>query len=187
MGNYKMAFRIGTGFIVLGAVLFTAAFFMPENEAAVLTAVQDPGNYTERAVGLDISYRNNGSAPLEGASASEYVQAPMTDEEIMKRAEELGMVFETAGYADYDTTDYQPGENLGNAVNIVIRRGASALEVAFMLEEAGIVDNAVGFSNFILSENMARNINTGVYYIETGLSYSEVLRIISHSYRRRSN
>ena len=176
-----MAFKIGSGFIVAGAVLFMAAFFVPENGAAALAPLGDMGNNAERAVGLDISYRNNDPDPPAESPSVEYVSEPMTDEEIMKRAEELGMVFENA-----EEAAYRLSENLDIA-HIIIRTGASAYEVAYMLEAAGVVDSADGFARFIVSADVARSINAGEYYIETGLDYSGVLRIISTTYRLRSN
>jgi len=176
-----MAFRIGSSFIVLGAVLFTAAFFVPENEAVALTTPQDGGNNTERAVGLDISDRGNYPAPPVDSPSVEYVSEPMTDEEIMKRAEELGMVFEPT-----ETVAYLPSEDIDIA-HIVIRIGAGASEVAYVLEEAGVITNAAEFSSFIVSEEMERRINAGEFYIETGLDYSDVLSIISGAYRMMRN
>ena len=183
MGNYKLFFRMGSAFVLLGAILFVTAFFIPENETIAVAA--DEANNIERAVGLDMNYRNSNSEVPANSLSDEYIPELITDEEIMKRAEELGMIFEPS-----EAELYYP-DNLNeagsNAVNVIIQRGAGAFEIAILLEAAGVVEDSVRFSNFILSEGMERRINAGEYYIEKGLDYRDVLRIISGTYRLRGN
>ena len=175
MENYKLIFRMGSTFVLLGAILFMAAFFIHENEA--IAVASDEVNNIERAVGLDMTYHNNNSAAPVSSLSGEYIAEPMTDEEIMKRAEELGMIFESS-----ESDELNP-----DIINVRIRTGASAFEIAYMLEAAGVVGDSARFSNFILSEGMERRINAGEYYIEKGLDYRDVLRIISGTYRLRGN
>ncbi|MCL2874107.1 MAG: hypothetical protein FWE29_04160 [Defluviitaleaceae bacterium] len=165
MKNSNPIFKVGTILITLGAVLFMTGFFFPVDEPETISNREVIG----QAADLSMTHRNNNTESQVNTSSveSEY----MTDEEIMQRAEELGMVFEYSN-------DYQRETG-----HIIIQNGANASDIAWMLEEAKIIDDAAAFARFILMEDMARYINSGEYHIEKGLEYIDVLRIISTRFR----
>jgi len=181
MRNFPNTFKIGSALIALGAVLFMTGFFLPYTEQNMPSALTD-SEIMEQAAGLGMVLPGAASNDVQSQvnlPLSEYA-AILTDEEIMQRAYGLGMIFEDHN----EDTGYRPGS--GEAGHIVILTGANASDVAWMLEEAGIIDNASAFSAYIMAQDMARYINSGEYYIEAGLSHSAILRIISTTYRIRS-
>ncbi|MDR2898722.1 MAG: hypothetical protein LBU94_00215, partial [Clostridiales bacterium] len=70
-------------------------------------------------------------------------------------------------------------ENNNNIVQIDIPAGYNTENIAKMLYDNGLVDDAQAFNQFIIDNNLSRSLIADSYAIEKGLTYSELLNIIS--------
>lgn len=70
-------------------------------------------------------------------------------------------------------------ETSPTAVTFTIDNGMSSLTVANLLEELGVVEDAIDFNQFIVKEGKARLIRIGTYTVEVGADYKEILDVIT--------
>lgn len=77
----------------------------------------------------------------------------------------------------------QSGENgsssAGEAVTVVIEFGVTSAHVSELLEEAGLVEDAVAFDAYLCNNGYSRKITAGVYEIQPGTSEEEIIEIIT--------
>ena len=64
-------------------------------------------------------------------------------------------------------------------VTVVIARGDSSYTVCRKLEEAGLVEDAQEFDNYLAENGHSRTIRTGTYNIPVGSSWEEIVDIIA--------
>ncbi len=62
---------------------------------------------------------------------------------------------------------------------ITINRGADSGSVSRQLYEAGLVENAKAFDNYLCNNGYSRSINPGTYEIAPGTSEEEIAKIIT--------
>lgn len=62
---------------------------------------------------------------------------------------------------------------------IIINRGADSGSVSRQLYEAGLVENAKAFDNYLCNNGYSRSINPGTYEIAPGTSEEEIAKIIT--------
>jgi Na+-transporting methylmalonyl-CoA/oxaloacetate decarboxylase gamma subunit len=98
--------------------------------------------------------------------------APLSDEEIIARARELGMTYVQA------EADETPAETPAPYVTVDIPEGLGSLEIATILQEHGVVDDATAFNNYIISLQAARILPFGSFVFPLGLEYSQVYELL---------
>ena len=126
----------------------------------------------------------------------------LTDEQIRERASELGMVDSSeltlaalassaaqtpeAAAEPEMTTEPEATEEpeLTTApeqsqTTITIKKGSDSGSVSRMLYEAGLVENAKAFDNYLCNNGYSRSINPGIYEIAPGTSEEEIAKIIT--------
>lgn len=91
-----------------------------------------------------------------------------------------------SGTGGQDGGDFSPEGNAGDgnhsegaAVTVVIEFGVTSSHVSEMLEEAGLVENAAGFDNYLCNNGYSRSITAGTYEIMPGTSEEEIVKIIT--------
>lgn len=62
---------------------------------------------------------------------------------------------------------------------ITIKKGSDSGSVSRMLYEAGLVENAKAFDNYLCNNGYSRSINPGIYEIASGTSEEEIAKIIT--------
>ena len=62
---------------------------------------------------------------------------------------------------------------------ITIKKGSDSGSVSRMLYEAGLVENAKAFDNYLCNNGYSRSINPGIYEIAPGISEEEIAKIIT--------
>ena len=65
------------------------------------------------------------------------------------------------------------------AVTITVKKGASSGSVSSQLQEAGLVEDAKAFDNYLCNNGYSRSINPGTYEIAPGTSEEEIAKIIT--------
>ena len=77
--------------------------------------------------------------------------------------------------AEPETTAAEQTQTAG----ITINRGADSGSVSRQLYEAGLVENAKAFDNYLCNNGYSRSINPGTYEIAPGTSEEEIAKIIT--------
>ena len=132
----------------------------------------------------------------------------LTDEQIRERASELGMVdsseltlaalassaaqtpettIEPEAAAETETTTEPEATAEPELITapeqsqttITIKKGSDSGSVSRMLYEAGLVENAKAFDNYLCNNGYSRSINPGIYEIAPGTSEEEIAKIIT--------
>ena len=62
---------------------------------------------------------------------------------------------------------------------ITIKKGSDSGIVSRVLYEAGLVENAKAFDNYLCNNGYSRSINPGIYEIAPGTSEEEIAKIIT--------
>ena len=62
---------------------------------------------------------------------------------------------------------------------ITIKKGSDSGSVSRVLYEAGLVENAKAFDNYLCNNGYSRSINPGIYEIASGTSEEEIAKIIT--------
>ena len=62
---------------------------------------------------------------------------------------------------------------------ITIKKGSDSGSVSRMFYEAGLVENAKAFDNYLCNNGYSRSINPGIYEIAPGISEEEIAKIIT--------
>lgn len=63
--------------------------------------------------------------------------------------------------------------------SITIKKGSDSGSVSRQLYEAGLVENAKAFDNYLCNNGYSRSINPGIYEIAPGTSEEEIAKIIT--------
>lgn len=115
----------------------------------------------------------------------------MTDYEIMQRASELGMIFFDDSYVFVDSSMSEEekqniAENLEKTpvvaedyVEIQVNDGHNSLDVAKMLQEKGLVENAEEFNRYLIVNNADRYIRSGTHLLRKGSTEQELLNALT--------
>ncbi len=64
-------------------------------------------------------------------------------------------------------------------VTVTVKKGASSGSVSSRLQEAGLVEDAKTFDNYLCNNGYSRSINPGTYEIVPGTSEEEIAKIIT--------
>lgn len=128
----------------------------------------------------------------------ESLKTVLTDEEIIEKAEQLGMIFysdlpqnsqneskNTEEHTEMTQTD-EPTTELNTDINsedadiieITINRGSSAGFVAEVLFEKGVIDDAEEFKEYLVDRNKSTKIKSGTFTFEKNMKYSEALKTL---------
>ncbi len=70
-------------------------------------------------------------------------------------------------------------ESETSQTSITIRKGADSGSVSRQLYEAGLVENAKAFDNYLCNNGYSRSISPGIYEIAHGTSEEEIAKIIT--------
>ncbi len=114
---------------------------------------------------------------------SEMVKMDVTDEYIIDRATEMGMIFfdNVSFKNDVENTDGKGGIELApeSFVLVSIPKNSTAIEIAEILYAKGLVEDKVAFTNTIINANLSRSLRHGDFLIPTNVTSEELLDILT--------
>lgn len=125
-------------------------------------------------------------------------QINISNEEIEKRAKEMGMIYlnelpEKDEVIETTSSIYleENNENVlndveetnanedTNVITVTIDRGSNATQVARKLYEAGIVEDKDAFNSYLIEKKKTTALRSGTYNIKKGLEFSEIADILT--------
>ena len=127
-------------------------------------------------------------------SAIAFDKPTMSQDDIIREAEKLGMVSkdsdtknqtgdeENAKQEDTDKTDTgkeQEDNKTSEMVSFAVARGDSSAVVASRLQEAGLVDDAQAFDNFLSEQDFDNLLQPGEYSIPEDSSFLDIAQILT--------
>lgn len=131
----------------------------------------------------------------------------LSDEEVMKRAQELGMVKKSEYVLDSEVTSEETTTeavtteapvatekateaatteaatteqtDAKTKATITVSGGMSSETISSLLENAGLVDSASKFNSFLVQNGYDKKLETGSFDISGGMTYEEIARILT--------
>lgn len=127
----------------------------------------------------------------------------MSDEDIIKRAQELGMVKQSEYVLESDVTSEETTTeaptttekateevtteaptttekaDTSTQTTITISSGMSSEAIASALANAGLVDDASKFNSFLVANGYDMKLETGSFSLASGMSYEEIAKILT--------
>ena len=175
---------LGIGMIVTALILGISFSHRQGQETQTLTDDQ----IRERAEQLGMvdsseltlaALQNSAKQPTEGTPE----ETTQTQEQNNIEAEpETTVPAETQATAEPETTaepEVTEAPQRTQTASITIQRGDDSGSVSRWLYEAGLVENAKAFDNYLCSNGYSRSINPGTYEIAPGTSEEEIAKIIT--------
>lgn len=124
-----------------------------------------------------------------------FYQPSVSESEIKKEAEKLGMVLPEEESQDDKTKEDVPQEenrttddttnaetketNEGEGVSLMVQSGDSSATVSAHLQEMGLVDDSNAFDSFLSQQDLDNLILPGEYVIPKGSTYLEIAEILT--------
>lgn len=117
-----------------------------------------------------------------------------SDEYVIDRATEMGMIFFDKVYFEKksaENADASKSESIDGAENkpiilnpddylyVTIPKNCTAIEVSAILEEAGVIDDKVAFTNYIISANLQRQLHYGDFLFPENLTNEEIVDMLT--------
>jgi len=99
-----------------------------------------------------------------------------SEEEIIEKAKELGMVFLKDTIKVNDTTAESKGDS--KKVKFEVKEGDSLKEVATNLFNAGIIEDVNSFIKYVKVKGFDKKIRTGSHILTSDMDYDEIIDIL---------
>ena len=174
---------LGIGMIVTALILGISFSNRQEQTAQGMTDDQ----IRERAAELGMvdsseltlaALQNGAKQPTENATEDPVeTQGQKETTEVAETTADLQETQTTAETATAPENTAEPDQELDTG--ITIQRGDDSGSVSRKLYEAGLVENAKAFDNYLCHNGYSRSINPGTYEIEPGTSEEEIAKIIT--------
>ena len=126
-----------------------------------------------KAVSNNEALRNEDKDSKEDVSAGEETEV-ITEEELKEEILPEAI--------DPMPDDEEGFTNLGETVEIKVISGDSSVSVARRIYEAGLVESAVEFDEFLCANGYDKTISVGTYEIPVGADFDTIGRIITRRY-----
>jgi cell division protein YceG involved in septum cleavage len=98
-----------------------------------------------------------------------------SQEEIIERAKELGMVF----LKDVIKVD-SPPEDKGKPkeIEFIVKKGDSLIEIANNLYDAGIIEDVDSFVKYVKDKKLDKKIRVGSFMLSPYMNYDEIIDVL---------
>ena len=190
---------LGIGMIVTALILGISFSDREGQDAQTLTDDQ----IRERALELGMvdsseltlaALQNNVRQTAEPEATEEpaVTEPPASTEEVTETSEPESETSEEPGVTEEPATaeekatsqeaETTPESGTLQTVRITVNKGASSDSVSRQLQEAGLVEDARAFDNYLCNNGYSRSISTGTYEIEPGTSEEEIAKIITRKH-----
>ena len=161
---------LGIGMIVTALILGISFSNRQDQTSQIMTDDQ----IRERAAELGMV--DSSELTLAALQNSEKQPTEGTPEETMQTQEQNNIEAEPETTAEPEVTE---APQRTQTASITIQRGDDSGSASRRLYEAGLVENAKAFDNYLCNNGYSRSINPGTYEIAPGTSEEEIAKIIT--------
>lgn len=169
---------LGIGMIVTALILGISFSNRQEQTAQTMTEDQIRERAAELGMvdssELTLAELQNSIKQSTESSTTEAAEETREQKETAVESEAVAETLETQTTAEPETV-VEPSQTAG----ITIKRGDDSGSVSRQLYEAGLVENAKEFDNYLCNNGYSRSINPGTYEIAPGTSEEEIAKIIT--------
>ena len=163
---------LGIGMAVTALILGISFSGRQGQEAQTLTDEQIRERASE--LGMEVTEEPKLTADPETTTEPEATAEPETTTELEATAEpETTAEPKATAEPELITAPEQ------SQTTITIKKGSDSGSVSRMFYEAGLVENAKAFDNYLCNNGYSRSINPGIYEIAPGTSEEEIAKIIT--------
>ena len=176
---------LGIGMIVTALILGISFSHRQGQETQILTDDQ----IRERAEQLGMvdsseltlaALQNSVQQAQENTEKTEASPEPETEETTTTSEPETTAAPEnTVGLEATSQPETIAASEASQTVTVTVKKGASSGSVSNRLQEAGLVEDAKTFDNYLCNNGYSRSINPGTYEIVPGTSEEEIAKIIT--------
>lgn len=159
---------LGVGIMMISAIFYAGTLiFKPAAQTKTLTQEVEltDTQIEDRARKMGMIFIKE--LPPKG----EEKKIPLSDDEIIKRALALGLVEKNSAEEPSESTPEASKEK----VKLIIPSGGSTQEIADILHEKGIIDNAGAFTRYVLESNKTTRLQAGEFELYKNMAYEDVL------------
>ena len=127
-------------------------------------SAESEGNTSEPGIG-EADRNENGSAESEGNTSEPGIGEADRNE---------------SGASEPET---EPDGEAGSEehVTVTVRSGAGSLEICNRLKEAGLIEDARAFDQYLIDQGYSKRISVGTYSIPVGADWEKIAKIITKS------
>lgn len=98
-----------------------------------------------------------------------------SQEEIIEKAKELGMVFiKDVIKVESDTEEKEDSKK----VEFAVKKGDSLMEIASNLHEAGIIEDVDSFVKYVRGKGLDKKIRVGSFMLSPDMDFDEIIDIL---------
>ena len=146
---------------------------MVDSSELTLAALQNSAQ-SQATMEPEVTEEPKATAEPQTTTEPEVTAEPQTTAEPEVTAEP-----ETTAEPEVTTEPEVTAESETSQTSITIRKGDDSGSVSRQLYEAGLVENAKAFDNYLCNNGYSRSINPGIYEIASGTSEEEIAKIIT--------
>lgn len=130
------------------------------------------------AEGEGLTEDKNGTDNLSGEESSEMTPDTANVESLDETQTEESR--EQSGADGTQTEDSREQSDIQNPeITVEIQKGATSYSVSKDLEDAGLIESAKTFDQYLCDQGYSKSIRAGVYTIKSGESEAEIAKIIT--------
>ncbi len=170
----KTKFRsLGIGFLFSALILAAVSFAWP----------LVPSEYKEQLNELNLpqigeTYEDTGAKSSESSDIS--AEESMALESSLKQeASSLESSLSAESTSSTESTSVKQNTD-GKPVSVTIETGMISSQIANMLKEKGLIDDAQKFAEYLEEEGYAQTIWVGTYELKQGMTYEQIANTIGH-------
>ncbi|WP_062104680.1 MltG/YceG/YrrL family protein [Bacillus niameyensis] len=105
----------------------------------------------------------------------EYEQIKSETKEWQTKYEKLASEKKTAKKADSASDE----KTIQESFQLTISEGMTSKEISNELEEAGLIEDAENFNDYLADQDLQRYLQIGSFELKTGMTYKEIAEIIA--------
>lgn len=113
----------------------------------------------------------------------ENITSEVDDDYVVERATELGMIFfDKLRFQNAPETIEENGTvtvSPEEYIYVSVPKNATAIEVAEILEDAGLVEDKIDFTNYLIEANLTKNLQFGEFLIPTTATDDEIASVMT--------
>lgn len=181
--NFKYFLRglgagiIFTAIIMLAAYMTNGSYKMSDED--IIKKAEALGMVTTEETPI-VSDTNSENATDEPATDEPKTEAPTTEKMSTEDTEEPASTEEptTEATTEATTTEQTAIDTEYTKATITVRSGMGSYEVAVLLKDAGIIDNASDFDSYLIRNGYSTQIRIKSQEFNSNMSYEEIAKLL---------
>lgn len=179
MNKHKYFFRgMGTALIIISSIFY----FITINNTKDVTKNTKLSDDEIIIRAKELGMVSKDEIDKEEIVKEKVIKENLSDEDIIKRAKLLGMEFIEASNESENEENIETSKNVENieSVKVKISYGMSSDDIANLLYEEGIVDDAQKLDKYLIRNRYDGKLKTGNYIFDKNSTYEEIMKKITN-------